>query len=418
MDTDLAKMEWEKQLPNAATQNGTIDCPGGLTSSISLITTLPIAPPPVTTGGGGGGRGGPAKSAVGEPGQGAVTLALVSNRRTAPPPAASKTELEMAPYAVALRRGAIPAYVLSGSGKLHMLNSQDGSEIVEAFQFLPPNARASGLLVLDHLAYVAASGGCGGVPDGVWALNLPKAQVMSWKAEGGLAGDFGFALGPDGTVYAATGAGELVALEPGTLKLKRTFKTGGQGFTSSPLVFDHKGRIMLAAAAKDGRIHVVDSAAMDTAAAQSAALGADSSPGALASWQDSGGTRWILAPSGNTVVALKLTDAGGKLTFEQGWTSRQMTSPATPMIINGVVFALASGAFRTGDNKMTAAQRAQKSSPAVLYALDGATGKELWNSGKTITSFVHGSGLSGNGGQLYVGTYDGTLYAFGLPMEH
>jgi outer membrane protein assembly factor BamB len=88
------------------------------------------------------------------------------------------------------------------------------------------------------------------------------------------------------------------------------------------------------------------------------------------------------------------------------------------MVIGGVVFALSTGEFRTSDNKITAAQRAQRSSPAVLYALDGATGKELWNSGKTIMSFVHGAGLSGNGGQVYVGTYDGTLYAFGFPMEH
>ena len=67
---------------------------------------------------------------------------------------------------------------------------------------------------------------------------------------------------------------------------------------------------------------------------------------------------------------------------------------------------------------MTAAQRAQRSAPAVIYALDGATGKELWSSGKTITSFVHGGGLAGFAGQIYLGTHDGTLYAFGFPIEH
>jgi outer membrane protein assembly factor BamB len=55
----------------------------------------------------------------------------------------------------------------------------------------------------------------------------------------------------------------------------------------------------------------------------------------------------------------------------------------------------------------------------VLYALDGGTGKELWNSGKAITSFIpHGGGLSGGGTQLYLGTHDGTFYAFGFPIEH
>ncbi len=72
------------------------------------------------------------------------------------------------------------------------------------------------------------------------------------------------------------------------------------------------------------------------------------------------------------------------------------------MIINGVVFAVAGG----------------KSSPAVLYALDGATGKSLWDSGETITSFVHNGGLSGGASQIYLGTYDGTFYAFGYAIEH
>ena len=94
-----------------------------------------------------------------------------------------------------------------------------------------------------------------------------------------------------------------------------------------------------------------------------------------------------------------------------------MVSPLPPMVINGVVFAVSSGEFRSG-GAMTAAQRAQKSAKAVLYALDGDTGKELWNSGNTITSFVHSGGLSGGGSQLYLETYDGMLYAFGFPIEH
>ena len=95
-----------------------------------------------------------------------------------------------------------------------------------------------------------------------------------------------------------------------------------------------------------------------------------------------------------------------------------MTSPLTPVIFNGVLFAASSGEYRAApDAKLTAAQRAQRSLPAVLYALDPLTGKELWSSAKTITSFARG-GLSAAAGQVYLVTYDNTLYAFGIPMEH
>jgi len=122
-------------------------------------------------------------------------------------------------------------------------------------------------------------------------------------------------------------------------------------------------------------------------------------------------------PTG-AIVAFKLTDQGGKIALERSWASRAMVAPLTPVVFNGTVFAVASGERRSpADAKLTAAQRAQRSVPAVLYALDPATGKELWNSGRTITSFARG-GLSASAGQVYLVTFDNTLYAFGIPMEH
>jgi outer membrane protein assembly factor BamB len=95
-----------------------------------------------------------------------------------------------------------------------------------------------------------------------------------------------------------------------------------------------------------------------------------------------------------------------------------MTSPLPPIIVNGVIFALSSGEFRSGDANVSAAQRAQKSSHAVLYALDAQTGQELWNSGTTIGSFVHSGALAAGGTRVYIAGYDGTQYAFGFPIEH
>ena len=55
---------------------------------------------------------------------------------------------------------------------------------------------------------------------------------------------------------------------------------------------------------------------------------------------------------------------------------------------------------------------------AVLYALNASDGKELWNSGAAIASYITTGGLSAGGGRVYLSTIDGTQYAFGFPMEH
>jgi outer membrane protein assembly factor BamB len=53
----------------------------------------------------------------------------------------------------------------------------------------------------------------------------------------------------------------------------------------------------------------------------------------------------------------------------------------------------------------------------LLYALKGTDGSELWTSGNTITSFVSGKSFWSANGQVYVGAFDGTVYAFGFAME-
>ncbi|MEP6917808.1 MAG: PQQ-binding-like beta-propeller repeat protein, partial [Acidobacteriota bacterium] len=161
-----------------------------------------------------------------------------------------------------------------------------------------------------------------------------------------------------------------------------------------------------------------------------------SAPGAgaaLATWDDRG-TRWILAPVAGappagvkfasnglaptgSVAAFKLVDQAGKLTLEPAWSSRDLKSPLAPVVVNGLVLVASSGEYRGGSAPMSGAARALRSTPAVLYVLDGTTGQELWSSGRTITSFARG-GLAAGGGQAYVVTYDSHMYAFGIPVEH
>ena len=113
-----------------------------------------------------------------------------------------------------------------------------------------------------------------------------------------------------------------------------------------------------------------------------------------------------------------MINQNGALSLEPAWTSRDLVSPAPPIVLNDVVFALSTGALRSADASLTAAQRLERSTSAVLYALDARTGKELWNSGRAIAASVQGVAPSGQDGQVYVVAADGTLYAFGIPMEH
>jgi outer membrane protein assembly factor BamB len=430
IDTDLGRMEWEKRLPTTApARPGTLACPGGMTTGV-VRPALAAIPPSPTGAALGPGRSTPAKSAVGQPGQGAVTLAEVR------PNQPSSDASQMLPQRTRVNpsnppggqfgAGPFLVHALAGDGRLHSLHLSNGADYEPPVKFLPPGANAQGLIVIDQVAYVTTTNGCGGAADGVWALDLVTKQVNTWKGQ--VVGSAGPVCGGDGTVYVATGAGgaqpnAIVALEAKTLKLKGFYSAGGQGFVASPVVFLHQGKTLLAGATADGRAHLVDAAKLVATGVTGcevcllAATPAEVATGALASWQDREGTRWLLAAGANAVTAWRLADENGALSWRKGWTSRALAAPLTPTIINNVIFITASGEFR-GGGQMTAAQIAAKSGRAVIYALDGATGKELWSSGDRIKSFARGGALAGGMGQIYLTTYDGTIYAFGFPMEH
>jgi len=420
MDTDLARMEWERRLSAGDSSNGTPDCPGGMTTGLTRLTNLGL--PPL-----GGivarGRRTPAESGVGQPNEGAVTLAAAASRspsRPAAPPVSSRER----PPARRVLRGLNFVYALTSDGMLRTLYVSNGIDREPPIQFLPPNANAHGLIVVDGSAYVATKNGCGGVNDGVWALDLESKEVVSWKSPtGGIAGLAGPAFSPDGNLYAATSGGSVVALKAKTLELSDSYAPPGQGFTSSPVVIDYDEKDYLAVAAKDGSIHLLDGSSLSGSGHHTPpnAAASNFTPGALATWQDESGVDWVLAPSGpqasgasfpitngavtnGAVVAWKIVETGGSPALEPGWVSRNLISPLPPIVINGVVFAASAGA--------------EGSSSAALYALDGATGKVLWESGDAIQTYAPRNGLSAGPGAVYMSTIDGTLHAFGFAIEH
>lgn len=440
IDTDLARIEWEKNLGSASGgPAASAACPGGMTSEVTRPTVTAY---PAMAGRRGAGRGQPAESAVSEPYQGSVPLQsrearLARLAAAAPPPrpaANPRRAAPASPFSPVVRY----VHAISSDGKFHSMYVSNGDEPDPPVQFLPPNANAQGLLVFDDTAYVTTINGCGGVPNGVWSLDLNTKRVTQWESSANIAGSSGPVAGPDGTLYVAAG-GKLSSLDPRTLKEKASYTAGNRQFTTSPVVFEYgDDKDLLAIATNDGRVQLLDPTALGQKPLfeTPAFSAADYAAGALAAWQDDDETQWVLAPAGGltagsagfastngqvtngAIVAWKVVERGGAPALEPAWASRDMVSPLPPIVINGVVFAVASGEFRGGDANMTAAQRAERSSPAVLYALDAVTGKQLWSSGDTITSFVHGGGLSGGGSRVYVSTHDGTQYAFGFPIEH
>ena len=121
----------------------------------------------------------------------------------------------------------------------------------------------------------------------------------------------------------------------------------------------------------------------------------------IATWRDPAGTRWILAEverrdrrvqSGRTRAA--------RLTVERAWTSRNMPSPRTPIIVNGVVFALG--------------RRQQRRERGALCARSGLRQGTVEQ--RNDDHVAASAGLSSGTGQVYVVTADNTVYAFGIPL--
>jgi hypothetical protein len=467
IDTDLARPYWTTHVTYAAATGGeppsTGDCPGGLIATPSRRTIL--APPRFVAGA--GASGARSASAVGEPGRGAAVLSERRRRPAAastPRPVGRDPSGSPAPRSPAVAPipfgGVDPLYVVGSDGLLRTLRVSDGAPMREPVPFLPPNARPSSLTAIDGVIYTTTSHGCGGAPNGVWALDLTAGNgVTMWNTHASQpAGRSGLAFGTNGMLYVATTersadtteesaatargntkyANAVVALARGALEPQDWFTTDDADFSASPVVFGYKDRELVVAAGNNGRLYLLDGASLGgpdhrtplyaTPKYTAAHIG-----GGLATWEEDG-TRWIIASvagaptpgleftangtaAAGSLVAFKLVEQSGVLRLVPVWRSRNLVSPLAPLVVNGMVLALSSGRYRGGSSTLTTTRRSQRSMPAVLYVLDAATGRQLWSSTQTITSAATAAMATGSG-QVYVVTYDSHLYAFGIPMEH
>jgi hypothetical protein len=466
LDNDIGHVVWsrtfEGTLPTA-----TAGCSGGITSAPTRIVSGTAAPTPpagtATTAVGGGNQLG-YRSALGEPGQGIPVEARAggagraggaARQGGAGGGAQGRGQVESIPGAPNVGGGglgrAMVGYAVAGDGQLHVVGLQSGKDLQRPARFLPANSQWSIPVAVGTMMYAATSGNCAGVPNGVYAIDLDAADkpVVSYRTNGGsIVGAVAFssdgntllaAIGP-GRVTGDGKANAIVALDPRTLQLKDWFTQAAAEFVTGPTVFRHGTKDVVAAATRDGRVILLDSASLGGANHATPLLvsrplfasGGSVSAEALSTWARAASatatspgseSRWLLVPvSGRpsgaraingairngAVVALRVAEVKGVWSLEPVWTSNDLTTPATPIVVNGVVFALSTG---------RPAAAGQTGSPAVLYAYDGVSGKALWNSGTSMTTFASPGSYWSALSQVYVGTNEGTVHAFGFLDE-
>ncbi len=156
--------------------------------------------------------------------------------------------------------------------------------------------------------------------------------------------------------------------------------------------------------------------------------------GGLLTWRDDEGRTWLYVPLYGAVSeeapTFPITDGpapdGSVLAFEVAaepetgkpalrpiWKSRNLKVPDPVALANGVAFVLATGE-NVNQRAGAEARQTENTQPAVLYAFDARTGKELYNSGDTMGAWVHFSGLAIAQGRIYAVDYDSVVYCFGL----
>lgn len=449
IDSDTGYVVWQRHF-DAALPAPTDACPGGTLSAATRIVS--VTPPAVVADaqrGGGGGRAAPGyRSVLGQPGEGAPVEVRGGGAGRGPAPAAGRGRGAPANPASAPPAGAPPAgqragapapgrggqggglgrgggeppvpgapanqfgggglgrpsgvvYVISSDGVLHVMGLQSGKDLQKPAPFVPENSRWSDPIAVGTMLYTSTSGGCGGAPNAVWAIDLESESkpVVSWKSDAPIVGPLAFTT--KGTLVAVTGPA-IVTLDAKTLQVKDTLKAvGGSDFTTGPTIFKLGQNEVIAAGATNGHMFLLGLGPDEKktfATDRYFGSGAMTAAASLAAYESGApATHWVLLPSATAVTALQMNDSVPP-GVNPGWTAN-LTAPATPIIVNGVVFIL------------------ERANVAVLHAYDGRTGKELWSSAKTMTAAAAPGSFWSAFGQIYVGTTDGTLYAFGFNDE-
>lgn len=368
-------------------------------------------------------------------------------------------------------------YAIASDGRVHALDVENGEERFAPAPFVPPFSKNWSLNFAGGVLYTTTSQGCNGAPSGVWAMDVRDLRrtvrhfFSTTTGGAGVWGRAGAAVSDAGVVWAETGDGPydpaagkyadtFLALSAKDLRLVDFYTPQNRDWITkkdldmgciSPVVFPFRRLELVAGGGKEGVLFLLDAKSPGGAGHRTplyrspqylnahAELAARGFWGALTTWADAGGARWLCAPAwgpqapgsprfpatdGETpdgsIMAFRLEEADGKPALAPAWRSRNLAVPEPAVVSNGVVFALSNGenvsqVMAGGGRVLTTAERiAGVKEHAVLYAFDAATGRQLYSSGDAISGWTHFSGLAVADGRAFVVTHESVLYAFGL----
>jgi len=367
-------------------------------------------------------------------------------------------------------------YVLGGDGALYGLDLGSGEVRYGPVNFVAPFAKSWSLNISNGVVYTVLSQGCGNGLSGFYAINVRdthhpviRQMLLSNTNTAGIWGAGGAVLGDNERIYGSTADGHfspaagdysnsVVSASLPDLNLvdyylppnwrylqKRDLDMG----SATPVYFGWQKRKLVATGTKESIVRLLDAAELgggdhETPLYASPQLGNDKGIcceglgiwGGLSTARDEEGQTWLFVPLGGPPSAngphFPITNGdnphGSIMAFkvvanpqthnpvlEPAWISGDFNLPDSVIIANGIVFTLSTGenAVQHGGEKT----RFLNTHPAVLKALDLKTGKELYNSGNAMTSWVHFSGLALSDGQVFAVDHDSNVYCFGLPAK-
>jgi hypothetical protein len=230
------------------------------------------------------------------------------------------------------------------------------------------------------------------------------------------------------------------------------------------LGFTFRNRDLVVSAGKDGTVYLLDAKSLGGADHRtplfSIKAGNDELSyasmgvwGAPATFVNARNERWVYFPmwgppskdakfgrangaaQDGSIMAFQVVLEGETPVLVPKWISRNLAVPDSPVIANGVIYAISTGENtlqRHTDPRyhaiyqkpgapplpatgtMTAEERGQNTTHAILYALDAETGQELYSSKDLIDDWTHLSSITVADGNVYVTTRKTIVYAFGL----